>query len=60
VSAHTAAAITRLLPLYLDSKAYHVVNGAVGETTELLAQAFDFIMYVMRLISLCTFYQQCF
>jgi acyl-CoA reductase-like NAD-dependent aldehyde dehydrogenase len=45
VSSHTAALITLLLPKYLDAKAYHVVNGGVKETTEILAQPFDFIMY---------------
>ncbi len=45
VSSHTAALITRLMPKYLDPQAFLVVNGGVSETTEILRQSFDFIMY---------------
>ncbi len=45
VSPHTAALIARLLPKYLDNGAYHIINGGVNETTEILLQNFDFIMY---------------
>ncbi|ARF58387.1 aldehyde dehydrogenase family protein [Streptomyces gilvosporeus] len=41
----TSAAIARLLPRYLDADAVAVVEGAVPETTALLAQRFDHIFY---------------
>jgi aldehyde dehydrogenase (NAD+) len=41
----TSAVIARLLPRYLDERAVIVVEGAVDETTELLAQRFDHIFY---------------
>jgi aldehyde dehydrogenase (NAD+) len=41
----TSAAIARLAPLYLDQRAVAVVEGAVDETTELLAQRFDHIFF---------------
>ncbi|MEO5874531.1 MAG: aldehyde dehydrogenase family protein, partial [Streptosporangiaceae bacterium] len=41
----TSAAIARLLPEHLDSEAVEVVEGAVQETTALLAQHFDHIFY---------------
>ncbi len=41
----TSAAIARLVPLYLDQRAVAVVEGAVDETTELLAQRFDHIFF---------------
>ena len=41
----TAAAISRHLPDYLDSRAVQVVTGGVAETTELLGQRFDHIFY---------------
>ncbi|MGW1378796.1 aldehyde dehydrogenase family protein [Streptomyces sp. NPDC002446] len=41
----TSAAIARLLPRYLDAEAVAVVEGAVPETTALLAQRFDHIFY---------------
>jgi aldehyde dehydrogenase (NAD+) len=41
----TSAVIARLLPRYLDDKAVVVVEGAVAETTALLAQRFDHIFY---------------
>ncbi|MFI6769034.1 aldehyde dehydrogenase family protein [Streptomyces sp. NPDC050355] len=41
----TSAAIARLLPRYLDAEAVTVVEGAVPETTALLAQRFDHIFY---------------
>ncbi|CAO3689055.1 unnamed protein product [Umbelopsis ramanniana] len=45
VSAHTAAAITALLPNYLDPRCYRTVNGAVTETTRLLELHFNHIFY---------------
>ncbi|MGW7487795.1 aldehyde dehydrogenase family protein [Streptomyces sp. NPDC054786] len=41
----TSAALARLLPRYLDSDAVAVVEGAVPETTALLAERFDHIFY---------------
>ena len=40
---HTSAALAELLPRYLD--AVQVVEGAVDETTALLAEPFDHILY---------------
>jgi acyl-CoA reductase-like NAD-dependent aldehyde dehydrogenase len=42
---HTAAVLAHFIPLYLEPRAFKVVNGAVAETTELLAQRFDHILY---------------
>ncbi|MFJ8024696.1 aldehyde dehydrogenase family protein [Streptomyces sp. NPDC096311] len=41
----TSAAVARLLPRYLDTDAVAVVEGAVAETTALLAERFDHIFY---------------
>lgn len=41
----TSAALARLIPRYLDSRAIRVVEGGVEETTELLAQRWDHIFY---------------
>ncbi|MEU6314703.1 aldehyde dehydrogenase family protein [Streptomyces sp. NPDC047014] len=41
----TSRAVAALLPRYLDREAVAVVEGAVAETTELLAQRFDHIFY---------------
>lgn len=41
----TSAALARLLPRYLDTDAVAVVEGAVPETTALLAERFDQIFY---------------
>ncbi|MET7797124.1 aldehyde dehydrogenase family protein [Streptomyces decoyicus] len=41
----TSAAMARLLPRYLDGDAVAVVEGAVPETTALLAERFDHIFY---------------
>jgi aldehyde dehydrogenase (NAD+) len=45
LSAHTSALLAELIPQYLDQDAFAVVEGAVDETTELLEQRFDHIMY---------------
>jgi acyl-CoA reductase-like NAD-dependent aldehyde dehydrogenase len=45
VSPHTAQLLANILPKYLDRDAYHVINGGVAETTALLAQRFDHILY---------------
>jgi aldehyde dehydrogenase (NAD+) len=45
VSAHTADALARLVPLYLDNDVVAVVQGGVPETTALLEQRFDHIFY---------------
>ncbi|MDJ0465636.1 aldehyde dehydrogenase family protein [Streptomyces sp. H27-C3] len=41
----TSATLARLLPEYLDTDAFGVVEGAVPETTALLEQHFDHIFY---------------
>jgi aldehyde dehydrogenase (NAD+) len=41
----TSAAIARLLPEYVDGDCVRVVEGSVPETTALLEQAFDHILY---------------
>lgn len=41
----TSAAVARLLPRYLDTDAVAVVQGAIPETTALLAERFDHIFY---------------
>ncbi|XP_074035963.1 aldehyde dehydrogenase, dimeric NADP-preferring [Leptinotarsa decemlineata] len=45
IAPNTAKVLAELLPKYLDSKCYHVVNGGIPETTELLEQRFDYIFY---------------
>ncbi|XP_048374991.1 aldehyde dehydrogenase family 3 member A2 isoform X2 [Sphaerodactylus townsendi] len=45
VSEHAAKLIAELLPQYLDKDLYPVVTGGVPETTELLKQRFDHILY---------------
>ena len=45
VTAHTSAALAELLPRYLDTDAIALVEGGVPETSELLEQRFDHIMY---------------
>lgn len=45
VAPHTAQVLTELLPRYLDSRAYIVINGAVHETTRLLESKWDHIFY---------------
>ncbi|KAG0206798.1 Aldehyde dehydrogenase [Mortierella sp. GBA30] len=45
VAPHTAALLTKLLPKYLDSRSYRIINGAVEETTALLEHKFDHIFY---------------
>jgi aldehyde dehydrogenase (NAD+) len=45
VSAATAELIGRLVPRYLDPACVQVVQGGVQETTELLAERFDYIFY---------------
>jgi len=45
VSAATAEVIARLVPQYLDRKAFSVVLGAVPETTALLEQQWDHIFF---------------
>ncbi|CDO74240.1 hypothetical protein BN946_scf185031.g5 [Trametes cinnabarina] len=41
-----SALLAELLPKYLNSELYHVVNGAVAETTKLLELPWDHIMYI--------------
>uniref|UniRef100_A0A8C9JID7 Aldehyde dehydrogenase n=1 Tax=Panthera tigris altaica TaxID=74533 RepID=A0A8C9JID7_PANTA len=41
----TATILAQLLPQYLDQDLYVVINGGVEETTELLKQRFDHILY---------------
>jgi aldehyde dehydrogenase (NAD+) len=45
VTAHTSAALAELLPKYLDPDAIALVEGGVPETTALLEQRFDHILY---------------
>eukprot|EP00924_Labyrinthula_sp_SR-Ha-C_P011672 maker-scaffold_17-snap-gene-5.50-mRNA-1 protein AED:0.01 eAED:0.01 QI:99/1/1/1/1/1/2/104/479 len=45
VSVHSGALMAELLPKYLDQDAFRVVSGAVPETTALLKERFDHIMY---------------
>uniref|UniRef100_A0A8D0GXH0 Aldehyde dehydrogenase n=2 Tax=Sphenodon punctatus TaxID=8508 RepID=A0A8D0GXH0_SPHPU len=45
VSEHTANLIAEILPQYIDKELYPVVTGGVPETTELLKQRFDHILY---------------
>lgn len=45
LSSHTSKVIAELVPAYLDKDAFMVVEGAVAETTELLRQRFDHILY---------------
>ncbi|NXF78293.1 AL3A2 dehydrogenase, partial [Sclerurus mexicanus] len=45
VSENTAQLVAELLPQYLDRELYPVVTGGVPETTELLTQRFDHILY---------------
>ncbi|XP_063002549.1 aldehyde dehydrogenase family 3 member A2 isoform X2 [Elgaria multicarinata webbii] len=45
VSEHTSKLFETLLPQYIDKDLYPVVTGAVLETTELLKQRFDHILY---------------
>ncbi|KAI8890490.1 aldehyde dehydrogenase [Backusella circina FSU 941] len=45
VSENTAQLMADLLPKYLDTRAYAVMNGGVTETTVVLEQRFDHIFY---------------
>jgi aldehyde dehydrogenase (NAD+) len=45
ITSHTSAALARLIPRYLDNDAFAIVEGGVPETTELLEQRFDHILY---------------
>ncbi len=45
VTANVSAALAAILPRYLDGDAFAVVEGGVPETTELLEQRFDHILY---------------
>jgi acyl-CoA reductase-like NAD-dependent aldehyde dehydrogenase len=45
VSATTSSLIAKLIPKYLDKEAFAVVEGAVEETTALLKEKFDYILY---------------
>ena len=45
VTSHTSAALAAILPRYLDQDAFAVVEGGIPETTELLEQRWDHILY---------------
>ncbi|XP_065551248.1 aldehyde dehydrogenase family 3 member A2 isoform X2 [Lathamus discolor] len=45
ISENTSQLLADLLPQYLDQELYPVVTGGVSETTELLTQRFDHILY---------------
>src|SRR6266508_2771653 len=45
VSAHTSAALARLVPEYLDPECVTIVEGGVTETQALLAERFDYVFY---------------
>ncbi|TRM57649.1 aldehyde dehydrogenase [Schizophyllum amplum] len=56
IAPHHASLLTRLLPQYLDSRAYRIVNGGVPEVTKVLELQWDHIFYtghsaVARIIS---------
>ncbi|TRM57648.1 aldehyde dehydrogenase [Schizophyllum amplum] len=56
VAPHYASLLTRLLPQYLDSRAYRIVNGGVPEVTKVLELQWDHIFYtgngaIARIIS---------
>jgi aldehyde dehydrogenase (NAD+) len=42
---HTTAVLAELLPQYLDSECFAIVQGGPEETAELLEQKFDYIFY---------------
>lgn len=45
MSPHTSAAFEKLIPRYFDPEFLTVINGGVPETTELLKERFDHILY---------------
>ncbi|KAJ7308814.1 hypothetical protein JRQ81_008082 [Phrynocephalus forsythii] len=45
ISEHTAKLYEEIVPHYLDKELYPVINGGVPETTEVLKQRFDHILY---------------
>lgn len=45
IASSTASLIADLVPRYLDKRCFHVVNGAIPETTALLNCRFDHIFY---------------
>uniref|UniRef100_A0A4X1T265 Aldehyde dehydrogenase, dimeric NADP-preferring n=2 Tax=Sus scrofa TaxID=9823 RepID=A0A4X1T265_PIG len=45
LSENTERLLATLIPQYLDKDLYHVVTGGVPETTELLKERFDHILY---------------
>ncbi len=45
VSAHTSAILGRLIPKYLDRECVALIEGGVDETTALLRERFDHILY---------------
>lgn len=45
VAPSAAKLITELLPKYLNNECFHVYNGGVNETTQLLNEKFDYILY---------------
>jgi len=45
LSENVSATFARLIPRYLDTKAVKVILGAVPESTEMLKQHFDYILY---------------
>jgi len=45
VAENTANVLEQLIPRYLDKECFHVINGAVPETTALLKERWDHIFY---------------
>jgi aldehyde dehydrogenase (NAD+) len=45
LAAHSSELLAKLIPQYLDNQGICVIEGAVDETTELLQQPFDHILY---------------
>ncbi|RSX54382.1 aldehyde dehydrogenase [Bifidobacterium goeldii] len=45
LSPHTSAVLAKLIPEYLDERAFAVVQGGPKETTELLEQPFNHVFY---------------
>ncbi|CAK6437625.1 unnamed protein product [Pipistrellus nathusii] len=45
LSEHMASLLATLIPQYLDKDLYPVINGGVPETSEVLKERFDYILY---------------
>jgi len=45
VSVHTQNLVVELFPKYLDPRCFQVITGGIAESTELLKQRYDYILY---------------